>query len=104
MPPAADLTTIQLDPGLAFGTGTHPTSRLCLQWLADNEATLKGKVLIDYGCGSGLLALAAVKLGAHHAWAVDIDPQAVIASRADCFVRSAGARGAGVQRVLQPVV
>ena len=74
--------SIQLDPGLAFGTGQHPTTHLCMQWLA--EATLPNKTVIDYGCGSGILALAACKLGALHVYAVDIDPQAIIASKDNC--------------------
>lgn len=75
--PAA--VNIQLDPGLAFGTGSHPTTRLCLQWL---DANLKGsESVMDYGCGSGILAIAAMKLGAGSADGVDIDPQAMIASR-----------------------
>lgn len=82
-PPAPDLITIQLDPGLAFGTGTHPTTQLCLQWLVDNKDMLNNSSFIDYGCGSGVLALAAAKLGVQHAIAVDIDPQAIIASRAN---------------------
>jgi ribosomal protein L11 methyltransferase len=69
---------VELDPGLAFGTGTHPTTALCLQWL--DGADLQGKTVIDYGCGSGVLAIAALKLGAIAAFAVDIDPQAVTAS------------------------
>lgn len=70
---------IRLDPGLAFGTGTHPTTRLCLRWL---DAQLKpGATVIDYGCGSGILAIAAMKLGAAHAQGVDIDEQAVLAAR-----------------------
>jgi len=68
-----------LDPGLAFGTGTHPTTALCLEWLAGHD--LKDKVVIDYGCGSGILAVAALLLGARHAHAVDIDPQALTASQ-----------------------
>ena len=70
---------VDLDPGLAFGTGTHPTTALCLAWLDGNE--LGGKTVIDYGCGSGILAIAALKLGAASALAVDIDPQAVFATR-----------------------
>ena len=70
---------IELDPGLAFGTGTHPTTALCLEWL--DRAALNGKFVIDYGCGSGILAIAAVKLGACAALAVDIDPQAHTATR-----------------------
>jgi ribosomal protein L11 methyltransferase len=68
-----------LDPGLAFGTGSHPTTHLCLQWL---ERHLRGgELVLDYGCGSGILAIAALKLGAGRALGVDIDPQAVLASR-----------------------
>ena len=70
---------IELDPGLAFGTGTHPTTALCLEWL--DGASLPGKFVVDYGCGSGVLAIAALKLGAAAALAVDIDPQALIATR-----------------------
>lgn len=67
-----------LDPGLAFGTGTHPTTALCLEWLAGHD--LQGKIMIDYGCGSGILAVAALLLGAEHAHGVDIDPQALTAT------------------------
>ncbi|MGR8932032.1 MAG: 50S ribosomal protein L11 methyltransferase [Gammaproteobacteria bacterium] len=67
-----------LDPGLAFGTGTHPTTALCLEWLAKRD--LRNKVIIDYGCGSGILAVAALLLGAHHAYGIDIDPQALTAT------------------------
>ncbi|PPD32823.1 MAG: 50S ribosomal protein L11 methyltransferase [Methylomonas sp.] len=67
-----------LDPGLAFGTGTHPTTALCLEWLAGHDLT--DKVVIDYGCGSGILAVAALLLAAKHAHGVDIDPQALTAT------------------------
>jgi ribosomal protein L11 methyltransferase len=70
---------IVLDPGLAFGTGSHPTTRLCLRWLDTNLHG--GERVLDYGCGSGILAIAALKLGAAHAVGVDVDLQAVIASR-----------------------
>ncbi|MEQ1528861.1 MAG: 50S ribosomal protein L11 methyltransferase [Methylococcales bacterium] len=70
---------LTLDPGLAFGTGTHPTTALCLEWLASHDLT--DKVVIDYGCGSGILAVAAVLLGAKEAHAVDIDPQAITATQ-----------------------
>jgi ribosomal protein L11 methyltransferase len=70
---------IVLDPGLAFGTGSHPTTRLCLRWLDSNLRG--GERVLDYGCGSGILAIAALKLGAAHAVGVDVDLQAVIASR-----------------------
>ena len=76
--PRDDIATIILDPGLAFGTGTHETTAACLEWLAQSD--LKGKSVIDFGCGSGILALAAVKLGAGKVYAVDIDPQALQAS------------------------
>ena len=68
-----------LDPGLAFGTGTHPTTSLCLEWLAEHN--ISGKTVIDFGCGSGILAVAAVLLGAKEAHAIDIDPQALIATQ-----------------------
>ncbi|MCL7420349.1 MAG: 50S ribosomal protein L11 methyltransferase [Methylobacter sp.] len=70
---------LTLDPGLAFGTGTHPTTALCLEWLASHDLT--GKTIIDYGCGSGILAVAAILLGASEAHAVDIDPQAITATQ-----------------------
>ncbi|MCG8487374.1 MAG: 50S ribosomal protein L11 methyltransferase [Chromatiales bacterium] len=70
---------IQLDPGLAFGTGTHPTTALCLTWLDSQDLT--GKTVIDYGCGSGILAIAALKLGASSVIAIDHDPQALQASQ-----------------------
>jgi ribosomal protein L11 methyltransferase len=70
---------VMLDPGLAFGTGTHETTRLCLQYLA--ELDLTNKCVIDYGCGSGILGLSALALGAHEVWAIDNDPQAVLASQ-----------------------
>lgn len=70
-----DRINLVLDPGLAFGTGSHPTTALCLRWLS--EFPLKGQSLLDYGCGSGILGIAALKLGASEAIGVDIDPQAV---------------------------
>ena len=73
------LINIILDPGLAFGTGAHPTTHLCTEWLIDNVS--KGKKVLDYGCGSGILAIAAYKLGAKVVKGVDIDPQAIIASK-----------------------
>lgn len=76
---APGAVVIKLDPGLAFGTGTHPTTDLCLQWL--DAAQIKGKTVIDFGCGSGILAIAALKLGAAKAIATDHDPQALIATR-----------------------
>jgi len=70
-----------LDPGMAFGTGSHPTTRLCLEWLERNVSD--GCSVLDYGCGSGILAIAAARLGAGHVAGVDIDPQAVDAARAN---------------------
>ena len=78
-PPEPEQVNVILDPGLAFGTGTHPTTSLCLTWL--DGTCVDGKTIIDYGCGSGILALAALKLGAHHAYAVDIDEQALLATQ-----------------------
>ncbi len=91
----ANATVLSLDPGLAFGTGTHPTTALCLKWLA--KQALHDKTIIDYGCGSGILAITALLLGAKSAIAIDIDPQALIAThdnaeknkvlnRLDCFL------------------
>lgn len=77
--PEADAINLILDPGLAFGTGTHPTTALCLQWL-DQQQNLEGKDIIDYGCGSGILAIAALLLGARKATGVDLDPQALEAT------------------------
>ena len=73
------LINIILDPGLAFGTGAHPTTHLCTEWLIGNVS--KEKKVLDYGCGSGILAIAAYKLGAKMVKGVDIDPQAIIASK-----------------------
>lgn len=78
-PPEPDAVNLILDPGLAFGTGTHPTTALCLTWL--DQADISDKTVIDYGCGSGILALAALKLGASKVYAVDIDEQALQATR-----------------------
>lgn len=78
-PPAdEDIVVVRLDPGLAFGSGTHPTTALCLAWL--DSLDLKGKSVVDFGCGSGILAIAALKLGAASAVGVDNDPQALTAS------------------------
>ncbi len=74
-----DTVCMTLDPGLAFGTGTHPTTTLCLEWLASHDTN--GKILIDFGCGSGILAVAGLLMGAGYAHAIDIDPQALTASR-----------------------
>jgi ribosomal protein L11 methyltransferase len=78
-PPQPEAINLMLDPGLAFGTGTHPTTALCLRWL--DGCDLRNRELLDFGCGSGVLAIAALMLGAAHADGCDIDPQALIASR-----------------------
>lgn len=81
--PDADAVNLRLDPGLAFGTGTHPTTALCLGWLdaLGLEGALDGRRVLDVGCGSGILAIAALKLGARSGVGSDIDPQALLASR-----------------------
>ncbi len=78
-PPDPAATNLMLDPGLAFGTGTHPTTFLCMQWLAEQD--FSGKRVVDYGCGSGILAITTLLLGAESAIGVDIDPQALLATR-----------------------
>jgi ribosomal protein L11 methyltransferase len=80
-PPQPEAVNILLDPGLAFGTGTHPTTALCLEWLEQQD--LHGRLVVDYGCGSGVLAIAAALLGAQAVVAVDNDPQAILASEAN---------------------
>lgn len=82
--PDPDGASLLLEPGLAFGTGTHPTTAMCLAWLdrlAQDSPPLAGQSVLDYGCGSGILAIAALRLGARSAVAVDIDPQALVATR-----------------------
>jgi ribosomal protein L11 methyltransferase len=91
-PPASATTPVRLDPGLAFGTGTHPTTALCLEALAATPPV--GQTLIDYGCGSGILAVAAAKLGARRVIAIDNDPQALTATRAN-------ARANHLERVIE---
>ena len=80
-PPEPAAINLTLDPGLAFGTGSHPTTRLCLAWLA--TSLTRGERVLDYGCGSGILAIAAAKLGAREVVGVDVDSQAIRASRAN---------------------
>ncbi|HEY8553581.1 MAG TPA: 50S ribosomal protein L11 methyltransferase, partial [Burkholderiales bacterium] len=82
-PPDPNAINIMLDPGAAFGTGSHPTTRLCLRWLA--EHIRGGERVLDYGCGSGILAIAALKLGAAVARGVDMDGQALVAARANAM-------------------
>lgn len=82
--PGDERIHIVLDPGMAFGTGSHPTTQLCLRWLSEN--LLPGQCVIDYGCGSGILAIAAAKLGARPVTGIDIDPQAIISARANAQI------------------
>ena len=82
-PPAGAQWVLRLDPGLAFGTGTHPTTRMCLKWIAQHPP--KGQRVLDYGCGSGILAIGAAMLGAASVDAVDIDPDAVTAAQANAL-------------------
>lgn len=79
--PAAATQVIRLDPGLAFGTGTHPTTRMCLRWIATHEAAVRDATVLDYGCGSGILAIGAARCGAASVVAVDIDPAALQSTR-----------------------
>ncbi len=88
--PANVLIVVRLDPGMAFGTGSHPTTRLCLEWLERRD--LAGLRLLDYGCGSGILAIAAAKLGAGSVDGLDIDPAAVEAARANAAANDVSAR------------
>jgi len=87
---------VRLDPGLAFGTGTHATTAMCLAWLDENAR--EGQTVIDYGCGSGVLAVAAAKLGAQVAFAYDIDPQALTATRDNAVANDVDARVRVVER------
>jgi len=85
-PPEADAVNIRLDPGLAFGTGTHPTTAMCLRWLDAHPPA--DQTVIDYGCGSGILAIAAARLGATRVIGVDTDPQALLATADNAWRRS----------------
>jgi ribosomal protein L11 methyltransferase len=95
----SDALQIELDPGLAFGTGSHPTTRLCLQWLA--QAQLSGKSVLDYGCGSGILAIAAAKLGAGTLVGIDIDPQAIVAANQNAQVNDCAQIAFGTTALLE---
>jgi ribosomal protein L11 methyltransferase len=92
-----DAVSVRLDPGLAFGTGTHATTALCLEWL--DSLDLDGKTMLDFGCGSGILAIAAVKLGCSRAVATDIDPQAIHATESNARLNDVEER---VETVLEP--
>jgi ribosomal protein L11 methyltransferase len=92
-PPEPTAITVRLDPGVAFGTGTHPTTQLCLAWLDDHVAP--GARVLDYGCGSGILSIAAAKLGAGDTVGVDVDAQALEAARANAAANQVSARYTG---------
>lgn len=94
-PPAAATHVMRLDPGLAFGTGTHPTTRMCLRWIATQEASRRERWarILDYGCGSGILAIGAAQFGARHFDAVDIDPAAVQATQDNAAANGVAALG-----------
>jgi len=85
-----DAINVRLDPGAAFGTGTHPTTQLCLQWLVENISA--GERVLDYGCGSGILAIVAAKLGAREVVGIDLDQQALHTARANSEANSVSAR------------
>jgi ribosomal protein L11 methyltransferase len=99
LPDDPNAVVVRLDPGLAFGTGTHPTTALCLQIL--DSLPVAGRRVIDYGCGSGILGIAALKLGAAHVTAVDLDPQALLATR-DNAIRNGVSASIDVQGVDVP--
>jgi ribosomal protein L11 methyltransferase len=99
LPDDPNAVVVRLDPGLAFGTGTHPTTALCLQIL--DSLPVAGRRVIDYGCGSGILGIAALKLGAAHVTAVDLDPQALLATR-DNAIRNGVSSSVDVQGVDAP--
>ena len=92
-PPAQARQVIRLDPGLAFGTGTHPTTRMCLRWIAARGAAGPGRRVLDYGCGSGILAIGAARFGAAEIDAVDIDEAAIEASRLNAEANGVRLRG-----------
>lgn len=100
LPEDPNAVVVRLDPGLAFGTGTHPTTALCLQIL--ESLPIAGRSVIDYGCGSGILGIAALKLGAAHVTAVDLDPQALLATR-DNAIRNGVSSSIDVQDVDAPL-
>jgi len=100
LPQDPDAVVVRLDPGLAFGTGTHPTTALCLQIL--DSLPVQGRSVIDYGCGSGILGIAAIKLGASAVVAVDIDEQALLATR-DNAIRNQVSDRVSVQNIHPPL-
>jgi ribosomal protein L11 methyltransferase len=97
---AADAIILRLDPGMAFGTGDHPTTRLCLEWLVENLRP--GNTVIDYGCGSGILAIAAKKLGAGDVVGTDIDDQAIMAAGSNAVDNAVDIRFTSSKRFKSP--
>jgi ribosomal protein L11 methyltransferase len=97
---APDAVVLRLDPGMAFGTGDHPTTRLCLEWLVENLRP--GDTVIDYGCGSGILAIAAKKLGAGDVAGTDIDDQAIIAAAGNAAENAVAVRFTSSRRFTSP--
>jgi ribosomal protein L11 methyltransferase len=94
-PPDAQALNLRIDPGAAFGTGTHPTTQLCLRWLAAHPP--RGARVLDYGCGSGILAIAAALLGAAQVIGTDIDPQALVTARANASLNEVPVQYTGPQ-------
>ena len=97
---AGDREALIIDPGLAFGTGSHPTTRLCLEWLDEHD--LQGLRVIDYGCGSGILAIAAARLGAAEVIGIDIDPQAVLSTAENARINRVEVTALGGEAPLPP--
>ncbi len=100
--PAQARTSIRLDPGLAFGTGTHPTTRMCLRWIARQGSVVSQGRVLDYGCGSGILAIGAAKFGAVDIDAVDIDPAAVESTRLNAQANGVELRAGLPDQVVGP--
>jgi len=96
-PPEPTAIAVRLDPGVAFGTGTHPTTQLCLAWL--DEHVVPGARVLDYGCGSGILSIAAAKLGAGDTVGIDVDDQALEAARANAAANNVSARYTGPDKL-----
>jgi ribosomal protein L11 methyltransferase len=99
-PPDPDACNIRIDPGVAFGTGTHPTTRLCLAWIDEN--IVSGSSVLDYGCGSGILSICAARLGAGPVLGVDIDPQAVTTARDNAARNGVGAQYTAPEALAEP--
>ncbi|HEU4457931.1 MAG TPA: 50S ribosomal protein L11 methyltransferase [Methylibium sp.] len=101
-PPAGAAQVIRLDPGLAFGTGTHPTTRMCLRWTARQAERLRGARVLDYGCGSGILAIGAARFGAAAIDAIDIDPAAFASAEANAKANGVELRAGSPESIGAP--